>query len=355
MTIELATTITERRDRITEDVVSADYARRPELLARYGEEGRAFYARDNNYHLAFLAEAVANGEPALFVDYVAWARSMLAAHGVLVEDLVENLKLLKSALERHLPGNAVEAAVAPIDLAIAGLPSLPEAPPPFISPDARHGGLAQAFLDRLLEGERRGAAELVAQAVAAGLPLKELYLDVFQCSQRELGRLWQLNRITVAQEHFCTAATLAIMNQSYRTLLDSPRSGRRLVLCCVEGDLHEMGLRIVADLFELDGWDADYFGANTPTRDLVTTLERAPPDLVAVSATMTYHIDAVRELIRRLRQSSRLAGIPVLVGGRPFLLSDSLWRQVGADAWAVDADDAIAKAATLIGRRPTNG
>lgn len=355
MSTHAARRILDSRERITEHVVAEDYARRPLLQARYGEEGRAYYARDNDYHLAFLSEAVAAEDPGLFVDYIAWARSMLAARGVLLEDLVENLRLLKAALERHLPAEEASVAVAPVDRALSELPSLPEAPPPFISVEQPHGALARQFLDRLLEGDRRGAVGLIDRAIKDGVSMKALYLDVFQCSQRELGRLWQLNQITVAQEHFCTAATLSIMNQFYRAILETPRNGRRLVCCCAAGDLHEMGLRIVADLFELEGWDTDYIGANTPGQDFLNTVERAPPDLIAISATMTYHVDAVRELVRGVRERPALSGIPVLVGGRPFLVSEGLWQQVGADGWAADALQALQKASRLVDRRRANG
>jgi hypothetical protein len=51
----------------------------------------------------------------LFVDYVAWAKSMLNAHGVLVEDLIENLNLLKAAVGCHLPqGVVVFEMVSPV-------------------------------------------------------------------------------------------------------------------------------------------------------------------------------------------------------------------------------------------------
>lgn len=91
--------IRTKRARMTEFVVSTDYERRPELLERYGATGRAFYERDNDHHLAFLAEAVASDDPDLFADYAGWARSMLEAHGVLVEDLVRNFQLIREAAD----------------------------------------------------------------------------------------------------------------------------------------------------------------------------------------------------------------------------------------------------------------
>lgn len=263
--IDLAAQLRDKSPAITELVISKDYARRPELIERYGERGRAFYKRDNDYHLSFLAEAVANEDPVLFVDYVTWARSMLTSHGVLLEDLVKNLRLLKEAIEDEMGDDeAVARASGPIDLALEQLPSIPDAPPSFISPELRNGGLTRDFLDCLLGGDRREAGQLVTRAVENKVPLKQVYLDVFQRSQREIGRLWQLNQISVAEEHYCTAATLSIMNQFYPAILDAPRVGLRAVCCCVEGDLHEIGLRIVADFLELEGCECDYVGANTP-------------------------------------------------------------------------------------------
>lgn len=355
MSTATAQRILDFRTRITEHVVAQVYARRPHLLARYGEEGRLKYTRDNDYHLAFLSEAVAAQDPELFVDYVAWARSMLAARGVLLEDLVENLRLLKAVLTEQLPSEDAVAAVAPVDRALSELPSLAQVPPSFISVRNAHGALAQDFLNCLLDGDRRGAIRRIDRAIEDGVSIKALYLDVFQSSQRELGRLWQLNQITVAQEHFCTAATLTTMNQFYRAILETPRNGRRIVCCCAAGDLHEMGLRIVADLFELEGWDSDYIGANTPGGDLLNTIELAPPDVIAISATMTYHVDKVRELVRGVRARPALKDVQILVGGRPFLIAEGLWQQVGADGWAADAEQAVKMATRLADRRCANG
>ncbi|MCC6561565.1 MAG: cobalamin-dependent protein [Xanthomonadales bacterium] len=337
---------------IIDRVMTEDYARHPELAARYGERGRAFYQRDCGHHLDFLAEAVAHAAPALFSDYIAWASTMLPAHGVRVADLAENLRLLQWAIREQFPGADGAVMAAPIEAALAQLPQAPATPPSFIAGDQPHDALAQQFLDLLLLRERRAAADLVATAVTRdGLPLQRLYLDVFQRSQREIGRLWQLNRIGVADEHFATAATMALMNRFFpQFAANGAGNGPRAVCCCVEGDLHELGLRMVADFLEMGGWDCDYLGANTPRADLLRSLAADPPDLVALSATMTFHVGAVAELIRQLRAQPETAGLPVLVGGRPFLVEDTLWRKIGADAFAHDADSVIDAATRLTAR-----
>lgn len=76
--------------------------------------------------------------------------------------------------------------------------------------------------------------------MAAGTPVKEIHLHVFQPAQYEVGRLWQMNRITVAQEHYCTAATQLIMSQLYPHIFASVKNGCTLGATCVGGDLHEV-------------------------------------------------------------------------------------------------------------------
>ena len=99
------------------------------------------------------------------------------------------------------------------------------------------------------------------ETIEAGTPLKDIYLNVFQETQKETGRLWQLSKITVAQEHFITAATQLIMAQLYTYLFTSEKKNKTIIVSCVQGELHEIGARMVADLFEMDGWNSYYFGA----------------------------------------------------------------------------------------------
>lgn len=301
-------------------------------------------------HLFYLADAVTHDAPDLFVDYVGWSKSRLGARGLLGEELAESLRLLREAIRRHLPKLAGAQASAPIDAALSALETLPLSPPSFVDPGLANGRLAQAYLMRLLEGDRRAAAALVDAAVRDGLPLKQLYLDVFQRSQREIGRLWQLNRVSVAQEHFCTAATQVIMNQYYPRVLEAPRNGRKATAFCVAGNLHEIGLRMVADFLEMEGWDCDYIGADAPTDDVLDLLEKGPPDLIALSATMAPQVSAVRDFVKAARGRAALQAIPILVGGAPFNVSRDLWRRVGADGSASDAEGAVGEARALVAR-----
>ena len=179
----------------------------------------------------------------------------------------------------------------------------------------------------------------------------DIYLQVFQRCQQEVGRLWQLKQITVAQEHYCTAATQVAMSQMYPYLFAMPKNGRRLVAASVGDELHEVGLRIVTDLFEADGWDTLYLGANVPARGIVQTIEQHQPDLLVISVTMTFHLPNVEQLIALVRASEASQGVKVMVGGYPFNVDPELWRRVGADGHAADAGEALEVANRLLNVR----
>ncbi|MEI6877092.1 MAG: cobalamin-dependent protein [Spirochaetota bacterium] len=199
--------------------------------------------------------------------------------------------------------------------------------------------LATSFLSALLGGNRREAAHRILKAVETGTSVQEVYLDVFQPVQYLVGELWQTGRIGVAQEHFCSASVQLVMSQLYPRIFSTEKKGRTLVAACVGDELHEIGIRMVADFFELDGWDTYYLGANMPTESILRAVREEEADVAAISVSMAFHIDAVPTLIKEIRASD--SEVRILVGGRQFNLSPDLWRRVGADGFAPNAAEAV--------------
>lgn len=347
--------IAERRSALAEAIVARQFDARPELDRRYGPAGRQKCRDDACYHLLYLAEAIASGTPALFREYVAWTRSLFARLGIDEADWLDHLRITKDVLAEQLDRKLARAAARCIDFAVEGLAAAPIEPPSFIADAEPLGPLARAYLDSLLGGRRHEAIRMILDAARSGTPVEDLYLHVLQNAQREIGRLWQLNRISVAQEHYGTAVTQQVMAQLYPYIFGHERAGRTLVASCVADELHEIGLRMVADLFELDGWDTHYLGANVPIPGVVQTVLDRRADVLAVSATITANVRHVAEVIAAVRAAPAAAGVRVLVGGYPFLVAGDLWRRIGADGCAADARAAVALANELVGRRGRPG
>jgi methylmalonyl-CoA mutase cobalamin-binding domain/chain len=234
----------------------------------------------------------------------------------------------------------IDAAKDRLAGASAGIPS-------FISDGSPLSGLVRRYLDALLGADRHLASRLVLEVVEKGTDVKDIYTHVFQASQREIGRLWQMRQITVAQEHYCTASTQLVMSQLYPHVFATEKVGRRLVATCVGGELHEIGARMVADFFEMDGWDTYYLGANTPAESILKAVSDQRAHVLGVSVTMTFHAHILTELISEVRAAFN-DQVKLLVGGYPFNIVPDLWRKVGADGYAPDAESAIALANRLV-------
>ena len=118
----------------------------------------------------------------------------------------------------------------------------------------------------LLAGCQREALAVVNRCIDSGHSLVDVELHVIQPSLYHIGEEWQANRVSVAKEHMATAIALSVMTMG---LLRSPPPAaidRRVLLACVAGNHHAVGLRMVADAFQLAGWDVQYLGADVPTR-----------------------------------------------------------------------------------------
>jgi methanogenic corrinoid protein MtbC1 len=337
-----AHTIRTRLDELATAIADRHFAAFPEALARYGDIGRIRCLEDARFHLRYLATALDAHSEAMFLDYVAWTKIVLAKRNVAENDLIENLRIVALTLNDILgPAQSIDA-VQTLNVAIETIPSMPGDVPSFLDPRAPFWSVASEYLNALLRGSRRDAADVVSRAIERDASLRDIYRYVFEPVQQEIGRLWQLNQISVAQEHFCTAATQHIMTRLYGQIFGGEKKEKRAVAMCVGGELHEIGLRIVTDLLELDGWQTWYLGANTPPVAAAQLCIQQRADLLLISATLPPHLSEVAEVIRQVRARPELAVMKILVGGRAFRNAQDLWRTIGADGYAANADECLA-------------
>lgn len=335
-------------DGIASEVVRRQFAADPGLSARFGTAGRSKCAEDARYHIVYLAEAVAAGSPELFRNYTLWLAGLLAGLGIPKQDLLAQFRVLREVLREQQQSAETMTAVRYLDEILDELPQVAVEPGTHLQAGGSEHDLAQSVLKLLLRCERTRALQLVDAAMAAGLTLQALYLNVFQPLLREVGRLWQMNHISVAQEHYCTAAVQLMMGRLSELIFASERVGHTVVAACVGDELHEVGLRMVADLLEAAGWDSHFLGANVPPNDLLRTLKATGADVLCLSATLTSHLARTHDVIRRVRAEPELQRVKIVVGGYPFNLENELWKRFEADGHALDGGAAIEVCTRLV-------
>lgn len=334
-------------DRFAEKVTQMQYRQQPDLVQRFGPSGRIRTKQDSLYTISYLAESVLMKSPSLFMNYISWLKVLLNGYRVSEQDLLVNLYAIKKALQNSFDHPHKSNVIDYLDMGIHHVHTA-EAQVSFISDTSILGKEARQYLNCLLRTERKEAYAIVVHLLENDTPIKDIYIHIFQTVQYEIGRLWQIGEINVAQEHFCTAATQSIISRLYPYWINAGNQRYRLVAACVGEEQHEIGIRMLADFFEMEGWDTYYLGANVPDHSLLQSIVQYQADVIAISATMTFHVHLVQDLIEKIRTNESTKHVKIIVGGLPFNIDRELWKRVGADGFAPDANEAVEVATSLV-------
>jgi len=178
--------------------------------------------------------------------------------------------------------------------------------------------LYSRFLELLLKGDRAQCTRIVRELLDQGIDIHGLYQDLFQRSLYRVGELWEHNRITVAREHLATAIIEGLLNLVYPRLFEkaSRQKNKTVVISCAANEYHQIGGKMAADTFELQGWDAHFLGANTPVSDLLAHIQEVKPDLVGLSLSVSFNMPQLQKSIEEIR--TNFHNLDVLVGGQAF-------------------------------------
>lgn len=310
------------------------YARHGKAYERFGDAGRKACREDLAFHLDFMEPALEYGRPEPFLAYLRWLRSVLHSRGVPADHLQFSLQLLVDALAPALAPADRDALDALVGRAGHAL----------LQPDSVFADLGEhadaavtGMCNALLTGDRRTALSLLQGDIAAGGRYSDAQVRLVQSAMYDVGARWQLNQISVAQEHLATATAQTVITQS---LVSQPAAEARresVILACVEGNHHALGLRMVADAFELAGWLVTYLGANTPARFLCEMARESRPNVIGLSAALPQHLRAARTTIAALRSTFGDDCPRILLGGLAVNLLPGIADALGADTALRDA------------------
>ena len=195
--------------------------------------------------------------------------------------------------------------------------------------------LSGPFLVGLLGGDDVAVEDLVGRARARGADTALLVRDLVAPALCEVGRMWFAGQASVAEEHLATSLVARVLARSAGGKGAVPRAAPRVVLACLEGEFHDLGLRFLADVARETGWDAESLGANVPRESLVRFVAQRPPAALALSVALAGHVPEAAVTVAEVRAAA--PGITILVGGRAFLEDVGRIELTGADAGIVDA------------------
>jgi methanogenic corrinoid protein MtbC1 len=323
----------------------------PDMEIRYGGDSRRMWRHEVQSRVAHLVEALAADRSAIFTAHASWSRAAFMARDMGEQDVERSLHALKQVVRENLPADIVRRAEPMIDAALSETKNKVMPPPSELDRLADEGTLSRLYLLELLQRDREKAERIVREQLEGGATLAEILTRIISPAMQEIGRMWHMQEASIADEHYCTAATQAIMARLRGQARRKPANGLVAVACSAGGDMHELGIRMVSDLLDVEGWHVECLGANMPSHEVAAVAgaqpHRGPADVIAVSAGTPLAIRSVAHLIRTVKEEGQAPDAAFMVGGMPFNMVPDLWKVVGADGFAASATDAPLVAADL--------
>ncbi len=307
----------------------------------WSQEIRDEWSHHFRQRILELSAALATGEKALFTSRVLWSRQALHARMQDRIPLGKTLHSLRSALIEQLPDDVIRDALVCIDQAIKEYQyDLPEEQVSSLDPSIPNQRLALLYLQAALEGNTHQAMATVLDAIGEHMTHAEAITEVLLPAQHEVGHLWHIDHITIAEEHLVTTTTQRLMAVLVDRAESRPDSGKTAVAASISGNVHDIGIRAIGYLMELDGWRTIYLGSDVPRNDLPAAIHFYNADVAMLSVALSSQLPKLQQSIAAIRSLCEHAP-KIIVGGGAFGEAPNVWRALGADGHAPNAESAV--------------
>lgn len=175
----------------------------------------------------------------------------------------------------------------------------------------------KTFLSAILAGDRNRGSAIITELSDRGCTVEDIYEKVIRDSLYKVGDLWESGQISVASEHLASAIVESVLNEQYSRIISQIKTNKTVVAASVENEVHQIGLKMVSDIFEMSGFNVHYLGANNPLEDLVSFIDTVKPNILAVSVSINYHLNSLEKLIETIR--AKYPNLIIITGGQGLI------------------------------------
>ncbi|HUS47717.1 MAG TPA: corrinoid protein [Phycisphaerae bacterium] len=196
----------------------------------------------------------------------------------------------------------------------------------------------QGMADALIKGDRNKVVEITKQAVAEGVPAKQILDEGLVAGMDIVGKRFKANEVYVPEVLIAARAMKAGMEilQPALTKAGVEPAGT-VVLGTVKGDLHDIGKNLVGMMLTGGGLKVVDAGTDVPADKFVETCKSSGAQVCAMSALLTTTMPQMSEVVKAIKG----AGVKVktIIGGAP--VTQNYADEIGADGYAPDAASAV--------------
>ena len=197
------------------------------------------------------------------------------------------------------------------------------------------------YLEPLLRGDRKSCRLVVEEALQRGIPANSVYINMVWPVMVEIEKLLREEKISPIQEHLATRVNRTIIDQLQNKLPRRPERNKKIVVCCAQDELQELGAQMMTDLFESDGWEVRFIGGGLTNDDILSFINDYAPDILLIYGTTPKQAPDVRRLIDTIKSVNAWPDMKIMVSGGLFNRAEGLWQEMEADLYAETAIEAL--------------
>ena len=245
-------------EHLVEKAYAQECAMKPECFKVLSQQVHKIIYRDTRYNIDYLYMAYVLQDSRVMTGYAVWLYKLM--EGILKyspEQMVEYVLRHLEAIRLSIPEAVSLEKQAPLQAllesakdSIRQYVQSGECEEPCVS---SYEAEVQEYMADLAKRDSRFSMKLIHKFREKGISLVDIYVEILSESMRWVGDLWHTAKITVDAEHYCTSVTQMAMSQMYSEIFEAKRKDKTVLCACSGMELHEMGARIVADLFASDG------------------------------------------------------------------------------------------------------
>lgn len=197
----------------------------------------------------------------------------------------------------------------------------------------------KTVLDYLLNGYKDKARNLIMDIYNSGVEIEYIYFNILEKILKEVGKLWEIGKIDVWNEHYVSENILDIMRE-VKSIQDNKKCNNLSLISLTAGaEEHNIGIKMLSDLLEVEGYNVTYLGSNIPTASIINAIRSKKPKVIAISVTIPNNVESAKNIIKAIRDEFHEKAPKIIVGGLAFSKIDNVCNYIDADYYCKDIED----------------
>ena len=172
------------------------------------------------------------------------------------------------------------------------------------------------FISLLDQEKKDECVKYIIEIFESGASIKDIYEQFIIPSLARYECDSNIEEICIWKEHARTSIVRTILESSYPYLIRQKKDlvNKSILVACPQQEYHEIGAIIAANYFALEGFDAKYIGANTPSEQILSAIKILNPDYIALSITNYYNLVVTKKLTEMIKKD--YPNTKIILGGQ---------------------------------------